>query len=329
MELPQDLRAAIDSELAPLQAKKLAALAADLSKRYRTGQSPGAGRLLRSREDVAAYAAFRLPATYAAVSSVVRQVQDGLPHWNPKTLLDVGAGPGTAMWAAAALWPNLTRITLFERDEYMIGLGKRLAAFSSLSSVREAAWDKVDITGSWEGAQYDVVIASYSLGELPPDEFASLVHKLWDITAGALIIIEPGTPAGFSRIKQGREQLLAEGAKTVAPCPHDRRCPMAHDDWCHFAQRVARSRLHRQVKAAELSYEDEKFSFLSMSRTGGEAIQGRVIRHPQVRAGHIRLELCTPEGLTESTVTRKDRERFRTARDLRWGSAVPSEPGAD
>ncbi|MGI6189985.1 MAG: hypothetical protein GX041_02360 [Clostridiales bacterium] len=31
-----------------------------------------------------------------------------------KTLLDVGAGPGTAMWAVAVLWPALKHIVLVE-----------------------------------------------------------------------------------------------------------------------------------------------------------------------------------------------------------------------
>jgi ribosomal protein RSM22 (predicted rRNA methylase) len=324
MELPLDLRTAIDGELAPLPSNRLATLVAELSKRYRTGPSASGGKFLRSPEDVIAYAAFRLPATFAAVYAALRQVKDRLPDWRPQTLLDVGAGPGTAMWATATLLPNLDRITLLEREDAMIALGKRLASYSSLTAVQAATWVKADITGAWESSPHDLVIASYVIGELPQDAGAALIRKLWANTSGTLVIIEPGTPAGFARIKRAREQLLLTGGTSIAPCPHDRPCPMAENDWCHFSQRVARSRLHRQVKAGELSYEDEKFSFVSVSRTPVAAMAGRVIRHPQIRPGHIRLELCTAEGLTSTVVTRKDRALFRAARDLNWGSVMPS-----
>jgi ribosomal protein RSM22 (predicted rRNA methylase) len=342
MELPPELRTAIETEIVSLPSNRLSTLAADLSKRYRAGPLSPQGRLLRSREDIAAYAAFRLPATFAAVGAALTQVKEGLPGWRPRTLLDVGAGPGTGMWAAAAVWPDLERVTLLEREDGMIDLGKRLAAYSSLPSVREATWLKADITAAWEAPPHDLVIAAYVLGELPgepahpliPPTTRLFIRTLWEHTSGVLVIVEPGTPAGFSRVRKARDQLLDAGAKSVAPCPHDRPCPMPDDDWCHFAQRVARARLHRQVKKGELGYEDEKFSFVAVFRMTGDATQrrapstqGRVIRHPQVRAGHIRLELCTPGGLTSTVITRKDREAFRIARGLRWGSAVTSNHG--
>jgi len=318
------LQTAVDHELAALSVKKLASSTAALSRRYRSGRTSGENRFLRSEEDVAAYAAFRLPATFAAVRSALEQSQELMPHWKPKTMLDAGAGPGTAMWAAADLWPDLERVTLLEREERMIALGKRMAAYSSSASVRDAEWKKADLTGEWEASPNDLVVASYVLGELPPDRADLLVRKLWEITSGLLVIIEPGTPAGFSNVQRAREQLIAEGgARTVAPCPHDRACPMAGGDWCHFARRVARSRLHRQVKGGELSYEDEKFSFVSLSRQRGDGIRGRVVRHPQIRKGHMHFEICSSEGLTSTVVTRKDRELYRLARNLRWGSVMP------
>lgn len=325
MDLPQKLRSAIDSELESLSAKNLSTSVTNLSKRYRTGRSAGKGKFLKSREDITAYAAFRLPATFAAVYSALSQVKERLPNWNPQTLLDVGAGPGTVMWAAGDTWPGLREISLLEREQDMITLGKKLAAHSSLGSIQEAEWTKTDITGSWNASRHDLVTASYVLGELPEASGLKLINKLWEITDGTLVIIEPGTPEGFSRIKKVRELLLNEGAHTIAPCPHDKPCPMADNDWCHFSQRVSRSRIHRQVKAGELAYEDEKFSFVSLSRMNGENVQGRVIRHPQVRKGHIRMDICTTEGLKNTVVTRKNKEQFRQARNLSWGSTIPEK----
>jgi ribosomal protein RSM22 (predicted rRNA methylase) len=320
MELPQALQTALESELDALPIKRLAAAAADLSSRYRAG----AATLLRSPEEIAAYAAFRLPATFAAVSSALRQVRERLPDWAPRTMLDVGAGPGSAAWAAADLWPEIGQITLVEREEAMIALGKRLAGSSPLISVQRARWLRADLTGAWEVAPHDLVVVAYVLGELAAEKSAALLRRLWEVSQGVLLLVEPGTPAGFARIRQARQDLIATGANSIAPCPHNEPCPMPEDDWCHFAQRLARSRLHRQVKGGELSYEDEKFSYVALSRMRGTPIPGRILRHPQIRPGHISLELCTPQGLTGVTVTRKDRALFRKVRDARWGSAMPT-----
>jgi len=326
MELPFELRTAIDSELASVPTKRLAATVVALSERYRTGSpTDSRGSFLQSKEDAAAYAAFRMPATFAAVYAALKQIQLRFPDWSPKSLMDVGAGPGTASWAATAIWPDINSIMFLEQEDNMIALGKRLAVHSSVSALREAEWRKANIVRSWEVPPHDLVIASYVLGELPENERESFVLRLWQVTGDILVIIEPGTPAGSNRIRQVRERLLAEGAKTAAPCPHDKACPMPENDWCHFSQRVSRSRLHRQVKSGELSYEDEKFSFIGMSHIGGKAIQGVVLRHPQIRPGHIRLELCTPEELKSIVVTRKDRNSFKRARDLYWGSIIPAD----
>ncbi len=323
MELPEDLRYALELELSTLSPKRLAKLASELSDRYRTGKQTGRKSFIESQGDVDAYAAFRMPATFAAVYSVLKQVQEGLPDWNPQTLLDAGAGPGTVMWAVAAIYNDLNSITLLEREECMIALGKKLAKHASSISIQKAEWVKTDITNIWETTSHDIVTASYVLGELNEQHRNAFLKKLWMLTRGTLIIIEPGTPAGFSRIKQAREQLINEGGLLIAPCPHNLSCPMAIDNWCHFYQRLSRSRLHRQIKAGELSYEDEKFSFIAVSRKMGEAVSGRILRHPQIRKGHIEFEVCCSEGISKRIITRKDKELFRNAKNLSWGSILP------
>ncbi|NLA58784.1 MAG: rRNA methyltransferase [Firmicutes bacterium] len=326
MDLPVELRGAIDSELAGRPPKELVKLVEELSSRYRTDlQAAAHERLVKSADDAAAYAAFRLPATYGAVYGALCQIKAQLPEFHPSSLLDVGAGPGTVMWAAhhRDLWQgSLEKVTLLEREPAMISLGKRLAAWSSLVSIQEAEWMAVDLTEDWETSSHDLVAAAYVLGELPAGARRLFIQRLWEKTAGALVIIEPGTPAGFVRIQKARQMLLAVGGRIVAPCPHSGACPMDAGDWCHFSQRIPRSRLHRQVKAGELGYEDEKFAFVAFSRQPGETVQGRVVRHPQIRKGHVRLKVCTSSGLTDWVVSRKEKDVYRQARNLKWGSPV-------
>ncbi|NMB46765.1 MAG: rRNA methyltransferase [Firmicutes bacterium] len=324
MDLPTDLRTAVEQELETMSSWQLTKGVASLSDRYRHPPRADGLRFVQSAKDAAAYIAFRLPATYAAVYFALRQVQAQFPDWSPHTLLDVGAGPGTVMWAAAHadLWSDsLEQVTLLEREANMINMGKRLAGYAIHPAVREAKWRSMDITQPWGTPVHDLVVTSYVLGELPLDSRAAFLGQLWEMTNHSLVIIEPGTPRGFEHIREARERLLGLGGKMVAPCPHDRPCPMEHDDWCHFAQRVARSRLHRQTKGGELGYEDEKFSFVGMARLAGRGIRGRIVRHPQVRKGHVRLQLCTPDGLTGMVITRRNRDLYRRARKVEWGDS--------
>jgi ribosomal protein RSM22 (predicted rRNA methylase) len=205
----------------------------------------------------------------------------------------------------------------------MLALGQRLAAQASAPLVRDGAWRRADLLGDWQSEPHDLVTAAYVLNELPEASRAELVAALWSATGAALLLLEPGTPAGFAVIRAARAQLIAAGATVLAPCPHDRACPMPANDWCHFAQRLPRTRLHRDLKGGTLPWEDEKFSYVAVARQPGAPIVGRVLRRPRVLPGRVTLQLCAPEGLRAEEVTRgKDRVAFREARDLNWGDAL-------
>lgn len=321
MDLPPELRLALSAELGATTPKALKGRVAALSARYRGAEREGPA--VRSESDAAAYAAYRMPATFAAVHAALAALRAGAPDWQPSSLLDAGAGPGTALWAAGQLWPELSRATLLERDERMVALGQRLARQATTGPLRAAAWRRVDLaTGAWNVEQSDLVVAAYVLGELPPEQRDDVVARLWAHAAGAVVIVEPGTPRGFATVRQTRALLIAAGATIAAPCPHDAACPMPAGDWCHFAQRLARTPLHRGAKAATLSYEDEKYSYVAAVRLAETARAPRVLRHPQTRKGHIIFELCTPAGLQRRTVSRKEGPAYRRARDARWGSTL-------
>src|SRR5437764_844650 len=99
MELPADLRRAIDVELNMVPPREISTAAERLSQRYRSATAGSGATLVRSRMDALAYAAYRLPATFAALVAVFRDVRLRRPDLWPRSFLDVGAGPGTGAWA--------------------------------------------------------------------------------------------------------------------------------------------------------------------------------------------------------------------------------------
>jgi ribosomal protein RSM22 (predicted rRNA methylase) len=176
----------------------------------------------------------------------------------------------------------------------------------------------------------DVVVISYAINELGEASAARAVDRALALTTGALVVVEPGTPAGFARIRAARDRLRAAGATIAAPCPHADACPMAGADWCHFAVRLERSRAHRLSKHAALGWEDEKFAYVVAVRDAAALrtrADARIVRRPRKDSGHVRLTLCAPAGLGEAIVTRRD-PRYRAARDASWGDPWPPLDGA-
>ena len=165
-------------------------------------------------------------------------------------------------------------------------------------------------------------IASYLIGELGEVERRELADGLWAKTCDALVIIEPGTPAGYERILAARAQLIATGAHVVVPCPHDATCPLSAPDWCHFAQRLPRLRAHKQVKDAEVPFEDEKFSYAVLTRAPTSHHPARVLAPPHLSKVEVTAKLCTAGGLVHARIPRREKTAYAAARRWRWGNAV-------
>jgi ribosomal protein RSM22 (predicted rRNA methylase) len=207
----------------------------------------------------------------------------------------------------------------------MVKLGTALGGHAHMPAVRRAEWRQLDLTDSWGCEPADITIAAYVVGELWPVTRPRLLRRLWEHASEVCVVVEPGTPRGFDVVRQAGDDLVTAGALVIAPFPQDWQCLEGENDWCHFAQRVPRTRSHRTAKDAVLSYEDEKYSYVVASRRGGSRIAARVVRQPQIRSGHVRLVLCTPAGVRHLVVARSQREAYRRVKDLAWGSAILPE----
>jgi ribosomal protein RSM22 (predicted rRNA methylase) len=315
MHLPGELQSAIAEETAKIDSRALGTAAERLTERYKRNDFSAA---LSTPADRAAYLAVRMPATFAVCSKVFAAIQARMPDAHFTTLLDLGAGPGTAMWAALETF-DLENITCIERNLALAETGQRLAS-QSTTAIRNARWLPGDIAQLRDLPAHDLVIFSFVLGELPETQQEGTIRSAWLKTKSLLVLIEPGTPDGFKRIHAARTLLLDSGAHLVAPCPYAQTCPMfATGDWCHFAARLERTAEHRRLKGGSLGYEDEKFSYIVVSKQPVALPDSRVLRHPLIHPGHMRLTLCRPERPESLTVTKSHKAEWRYARKLEWG----------
>ena len=108
----------------------------------------------------------------------------------------------------------------------------------------------------------------------------------------------------------------------AAPCPHDHACPLSAPDWCHFAQRLPRLRAHIQLKGAKLPFEDEKFSYVVLTREPPPKRCARVLAPPVVGKVEVAAKLCTANGVELAKVPHRDKAAYAKARRWRWGDAL-------
>jgi ribosomal protein RSM22 (predicted rRNA methylase) len=320
-DLPAELKAALDTRLQGLSRDDVAGRAALISKTYRDGGGSGA---IASEADALAYALARMPATYAAVTASVNALREIRPHFAPTSLLDVGAGPGTATWAAAEAFSSLQSFDLLDANSALRALALDLGRDSArLRDMNYRRGEALAALADTEAA--DLVVASYMIAETGGSEQGALIELMWAKTRDTLLIVEPGTPAGYGRIIALRKQLIASGAHVAAPCPHDGNCPLTAPDWCHFTQRLPRLRAHKQIKGAELPFEDEKFSYVAVTRAPAGQRPARVLAQPVVSKVEVTAKLCTPDGLAIAKMPRRAKADYARARRWRWGDAVIEE----
>src|SRR5438105_6608988 len=317
-DLPAELKAALDAKLEGVSRNDAAGRAASISQTYRDGGGSGA---IKSETDALAYALARMPATYAAVVASLNALSDIRPDFAPASLLDVGAGPGTATWAAAEAFSSLRDFTLLDANNALRELALDLTRRSvRLRGMTYEPGQARSLVARADAA--DLVVASYMIGEIGDAERESLAGLLWAKTRDTLLVVEPGTPAGYARIIALRAQLITDGAHVAAPCPHDGKCPLTPPHSCHCTPRLQRPSAPTQVKGAELPFEDERIAYVALTRAAVAVRPSRVLAQPAISKVEVTAKLCTPAGLTLTKVPRRAKAEYASARRWRWGDAV-------
>ncbi len=254
---------------------------AQLSESYRNAISPNI-----NADSALAYACARMPATYAVVKYVIDEFTRKVPSYTFRDVLDVGSGTGALM--CYFLDANLN-YTAIEKSKAMIEVSRNLIEGGILAPDFHCC----DVQQAFT-QRYDSTFFIYSLNEMP--DKSAVLQKAVDCTSDYIFVVETGTPIGFEVIKLAKQIALKNRLGVVAPCAVE-NCPLAADDWCHFSVRVPRSQLHNLVKNSSLPYEDEKFSYVILSKKRVEYYSNnRIIKRPIKKKGHAIFDLCTDSG---------------------------------
>ncbi|XP_039769916.1 methyltransferase-like protein 17, mitochondrial isoform X1 [Ornithorhynchus anatinus] len=285
------------------------------------------------------YMAARLDGTFAATSRAFHEIQKRLPDFQPRTLLDFGSGPGSVSWAAHSTWgQSLREYLCVDRSAAMLALAERLLKGGSDSGESRipAVFLRQFLPVSPK-VQFDIVVAAFSLSELPSLAARSeVVSTLWRKTGRFLVLVESGTKAGHQLIMAARDLVLQGQEKTpldprpghvFAPCPHDLACPHLSASRtlpCNFSQTYYPTPFGWQDRG----HGEEKFSLVILSRDpppGGQR-WSRVIQPVLKRPRHVHCHLCCPDGHLEHmvfTARRHGRDLYRCARASAWGDLLP------
>ena len=224
-----------------------------------------------------------------------------------------------ASWAAVQAWSSIESITQCEQDKKFADLSAQMNAGSGVAALQGTAIVIASEASLPSDVTAEMVTVSYMLAELPLNTMSHIANRLWARTKNVLVLIEPGTPQGFARLRVIRETLLQQGAFVVAPCTHQNICPMNDKDWCHFKTRVQRSREHMHAKQATVPFEDEAFSYLILSREPASQTGARVVSPVDISKVSATLHVCDGTGLHDVSVASRDKPTYKRAKKMVWG----------
>lgn len=332
----------LDSDFFP----KVAAGVEELSHLFTLERDQLSGSYLEDDALRLAYLSYYLPVNVAKIQSLLDELlpdifEASVPE-RPLTVLDVGAGPGTAAlgvldWLTTTFGPGKKRVEVVAVEKSPLALRDSQGlweAYEKLSPVPGSRLTslRVDLQRNAQlgmvaktaDRPFDLIVLANCLNELfrgvrdPMKARVKFLRTLLDQLEehGTLMILEPALRGVSRHLHEVRDRLLAERACTVySPCLHECPCPalVNRDDWCHedrpWAPPPWVARLDRLVGFRKDSL---KFSYVLLRKDGrAVAPRGpsvfRVVSELRELKGEKRVWLCNETGRPE--VGRLDRER--------------------
>jgi ribosomal protein RSM22 (predicted rRNA methylase) len=326
--LPQPISDAIAGVLLHTENSVLASRAAALHERYMNREKLSDNTYIQSSSDVLAYIALRAPATYAQIYSALLQVTERLPDWKPVTVLDIGCGPGTGVWAAKTLLPSLQTAVCVDCEKAFLDVGMQISKTSQLPIAIE--WQRQQIKNWIEtnaSTTYDLIIVANVFNELSTEVFERLIRQVVKRSSGIVLIVEPGTSAGYNIIQTISKTVLPTET-LIAPYIHS--FVESTDYWIHFPQKFKRPEFQRRIRQSmregtlmASDWEEAKYSFVAFGKMPPQKeIWGRCVEPVEKQKGFLTVPVLTKDGVTTIRILKRNKQEYRFAKELRWGECI-------
>lgn len=303
MNLPEKYQEKILLLYAGLDKQKLIETRSGLTEKYKN-QTGNSISKITSKNDGIIYAISRMPATYAVIKTLLETLVQENKITNIHSVFDFGSGTGAGYLAVLDIFEELD-IELFEREDNMI---------SCFNQIFEKQVHKFDLVQNKTEKRADLVMCSYVLSEMNDNDRKMALDNLINSTNDYLLLIDTGTPDVYNKYMQIKNYAKKCGLNMLAPCSGE--CNL-NGDYCQFYARVERNSLMKMAKQGSLSYEDEKYFYLLLSkRKTQEVSKRRVIRRPIYEANRVKLTICDG-GKQDIVITKKDKELYKKARKIK------------
>jgi ribosomal protein RSM22 (predicted rRNA methylase) len=260
------------------------------------------------------------------------------PEWllskDKLRVLDLGAGPGTALLGLLAFFAQRTQrpaLSCVAIDRVAENLKIAEDLFTSYCANKKLAASLKTIRIDVESAEYlaedsfDIIIFSNVLNELFPfDEDritrrTALVQTILGLNLakdGTCIIIEPALRETSRELLEVRDGLTEQGFYVFSPCLTNTKCPASANarDWCHEDIPWEPPTLIKEIdKLTGLRKDSLKFSYLVL-RKDSKSLSDmfgpdsfRVVSEPLVTKGKMEFYVCGMSG--RKLITRLDKDR--------------------
>ncbi|XP_034668902.1 methyltransferase-like protein 17, mitochondrial [Drosophila subobscura] len=287
------------------------------------------------------YAVARGAQEYAVLKRILTELAQRDVQFKPRSYFDFGSGVGTGMWVASELWKeNIFEYYNVDRSREMNELSElilRDGQENKQISLRNVFYRQ--FLPAIE-TKYDLVIISHTLFEMVDKaQREEVLLNLWRKCDGYMVIAEEGTRRGSELVNEARRFLLRVDDEelqghTVAPCPHDVRCPRLSDladrTPCNFPIKYAPLRLSSDSSG------DSHTSLYSYAILKKGPVSDtsrpwpRIVRPTLVRSKHAICRLCTEEGKLQEVIFTKakhGKSAYSCAKVSRWGDRLPMAVG--
>ena len=311
MILPKFLQDKINNLYAELKNKNQMKKSREiLTDKYKTKTSKSLD-LIESEEESVTYAISRMPATFSVIYELLQKMSDQDFLGDFDSVIDVGSGTGTSFFALRELGYK-GDISLFENNSYMIDTFKKLSDKYNVC--------KYNIISENLPIQADLVMSSYMLSELQESDRINAFKELLCASKKYVLVVDTGTPKTYQDYMKLKDYAIENGFYVIAPCKSD-VCPL-ENDYCQFYSRVERSSLHRMLKDAERSFEDEPYFYLLLARENVKKSGDRIIRRPIISQGKVELKLCTSSGVISKIYTKQNKDSFKRAKKAKINDVI-------